>query len=200
MKQNLLVVFLFVTIISLTVDAQRMNRLPRTGTVTGVINRTESDINGLFSVWMKVGGKMYEFTLAKTRIIGGSKSDLQKKGISVRIIYRGLEHSEMDDFYSGEAMTITILNNSPTEPRGPSNTTPPSKDVWEGTYLFVESARRANGLAMRIEHTILIHRRNNRLVADLDADGYQTETSLKCDTKTEGNRIYLYLRGYGENV
>ncbi|HZF38538.1 MAG TPA: hypothetical protein VE715_06930 [Blastocatellia bacterium] len=115
MKQRFLIVILTVTMIPLIANAQHANKPPRSGALTGVINRTESDMNGLYSVWIRVNGKMYEFRIEKARVTGGSKSDLLREGISVRINYRGLEHSEMDDFYTAEAVTITIRNNKPTE-------------------------------------------------------------------------------------
>ncbi len=50
-----------------------------------------------------------------------------------------------------------------------------------------------------VDYSIVIYRRNNKLVADLDAGGWQTSYSLKCDTRTEGNNIRLYLKGFGED-
>jgi hypothetical protein len=111
MKYNVLGVLLIVLMLSLSATAQKGNK-PASGTITGVIQRTESDGNGLWSVWMKVRGTTYELTVANVRVVGGSKSDL-KKGISIRAAYRNLALSEQDYFYYGEARTITIL-----KPRG----------------------------------------------------------------------------------
>lgn len=70
---------------------------------------------------------------------------------------------------------------------------------WEGTYTFEEVAKRGGGNAGDMSYEILIHRDGNKLVADLNVEGWQTSDRLKCETKIEGNKIHLYLRGFGED-
>ncbi|HZD40973.1 MAG TPA: hypothetical protein VE131_09645 [Terriglobales bacterium] len=82
--------------------------LSRTGTVKGIVDRTELDRGKLYSVWCKVGGRMHEFMIDGAKFIGGSNSDLQK-GAAVQIKFKNREHSEMDDFFTANAITIKIL-------------------------------------------------------------------------------------------
>lgn len=67
--------------------------------------------------------------------------------------------------------------------------------TWEGTYTFVEKGgRTAGGTTIVIEHKIRIYRVANHLLADIDANGFQTSVALTCDTSTSGNRINLYYQ------
>lgn len=71
---------------------------------------------------------------------------------------------------------------------------------WTGTYIFQEGGgHTAGGSGMFVEHTIVIYERSGKLIADIDANGYQTSRSLRCSTKTEGNKISLYLQSYRED-
>src|ERR1051325_1968892 len=65
---------------------------------------------------------------------------------------------------------------------------------WEGEYLFAETGGRNTGLM--IEYSIKVYRKGGVLLADVDADGHQTETRLSGDAKVEGNRLTLYFRAY----
>lgn len=69
---------------------------------------------------------------------------------------------------------------------------------WEGTYSFIEGVPRGNGNVGNVSHTITIYRSGNNLVADLEADGWQTLVKLKCTAKVVGNRINLYFKSYGD--
>lgn len=72
--------------------------------------------------------------------------------------------------------------------------------VWEGTYTFQESeGRTAKGTGTFVEHTLRIYRQGNALLADIDANGFQTARSLRCETKTEGNKISFYFQSYRED-
>ena len=86
----------------------QVGSLPASGTVEGLVDRIESDMHGLFSVWLKVHGRIHEFVIGDARIKGGGKTSIEK-GTMVRIEYRNLEHSEMDDSFTANAVTITVL-------------------------------------------------------------------------------------------
>jgi hypothetical protein len=71
---------------------------------------------------------------------------------------------------------------------------------WEGTYRFSEDPGRNAGPGLMIaEHTIVIYKRGDNLIADLDADGYETIRRLRCDAKISGSRITFYFNGYRED-
>lgn len=70
---------------------------------------------------------------------------------------------------------------------------------WEGSYTFEETVRRSQGNAGNVSHEIRIYRESNKLVADLDTEGWQTTSRLKCYARVEGNRVRLYLIGFGED-
>src|SRR2546423_4142481 len=71
---------------------------------------------------------------------------------------------------------------------------------WEGTYIFQEGGGRTQGGAgMTVEHTIRVYRKDDALIADLDAAGFQTSVSLRCSTKVEGEKISLYFDSYRED-
>jgi hypothetical protein len=68
-----------------------------------------------------------------------------------------------------------------------------SRTSWEGSYLFQEGEG-----GQFVEHTIKVYRVGEELVADLDAAGFQTAVSLRCDAKAEGTKLDLYFRSYRE--
>jgi hypothetical protein len=71
---------------------------------------------------------------------------------------------------------------------------------WEGTYSFSEDpGQNAGPGPMIAEHTITIYKRGDMLIADIDADGYQTIRRLRCDAKISGNRISFYFNSYRED-
>jgi hypothetical protein len=75
-----------------------------------------------------------------------------------------------------------------------------NKSVWVGTYTFEESGgRTASGAGMFVRHVIKVYRREGELVADIDADGYQTSSHLRCDARIEGNKISFYFDRYRED-
>jgi hypothetical protein len=76
----------------------------------------------------------------------------------------------------------------------------PTEDAsWEGTYGFSEDpGRNAGHGPMIAEHTIVIRKSGDRLIADIDADGYQTIRRLRCDAKISGNRISFYFHSFRE--
>jgi hypothetical protein len=74
-----------------------------------------------------------------------------------------------------------------------SNRTP-DYSTWEGTYKFTENGGRAGGSSIIVEHKIRIYREGERLLADIDADGYQTAVALTCQTSSSGNRIELFYK------
>jgi hypothetical protein len=74
-----------------------------------------------------------------------------------------------------------------------------SDNVWEGTYYFVETFKRGGGNVGRMAYEIRIYRQGNRLLADLDVDGWQTTQRLRSYARREGNRVHLYLTEFGED-
>ena len=67
--------------------------------------------------------------------------------------------------------------------------------TWDGTYTFVEKGGRTAGATpIVVEHKIKTYRVANHLLADIDADGFQTSVALTCDTSVSGNRINLYYQ------
>jgi hypothetical protein len=71
----------------------------------------------------------------------------------------------------------------------------PDNSSWEGTYSFLEKGgRTAGATSIAVEHKIRMYRIANHLLADIDADGFQTSVALTCDTSVSGNRISLYYQ------
>jgi hypothetical protein len=68
-----------------------------------------------------------------------------------------------------------------------------SRSSWEGSYLFQEGEG-----GHFVEHKIKVYRLGGELVADLDAAGFQTAVSLRCDAKIQGAKLNLYFRSYRE--
>ena len=77
--------------------------------------------------------------------------------------------------------------------------TQPEQSTWEGTYTFREGSGRAAGAGTLVEHTVVIYRQGDELIADIDANGFQTSRSLRCATKMEGDRLSLYFQRYRED-
>jgi hypothetical protein len=73
------------------------------------------------------------------------------------------------------------------------------QSAWEGIYTFQESGgRTTGGTGEFVEHTLVIHRQGDGLIADIDANGFQTSRSLRCRAKTEGDKLSLYFLSYRE--
>lgn len=68
-----------------------------------------------------------------------------------------------------------------------------ARSPWEGSYLFQEGEG-----GQFVEHTIKVYRLKGELVADIDAGGFQTAVSLRCDARVEGAKLNLYFRSYRE--
>jgi hypothetical protein len=102
------ILLVFLSILMLTVPAAQASSLSPSGVVEGVIIQTRSDVAGLFSIWLKDDDKMHEFMVKDARIVGGDQSTLVP-GVTVRIQYSHLEPSEMDDFFTADAVTVTVL-------------------------------------------------------------------------------------------
>jgi hypothetical protein len=69
---------------------------------------------------------------------------------------------------------------------------------WEGSYEFAEGGGRSGGMALIVTHTLSVRKRGDSLVCDLDADGYQTSTSLRCAAREERGRLNIYFDAYRE--
>jgi len=84
---------------------------------------------------------------------------------------------------TGPAAKPTVGSQAEGEVRSP----------WEGSYLFQEGEG-----GHFVEHTLKVYRLGGELVADLDAAGFQTAVSLRCDAKVQGAKVNLYFRSYRE--
>ena len=69
-----------------------------------------------------------------------------------------------------------------------------NKPAWEGQYTFTETGNRNSGEVL--DYVITVRQRKGSFVADVDIDGFQTSTRLRCAARAAGNRLSLYLTGY----
>lgn len=100
----------------------------------------------------------------------------------------------------GVANTYRNKETQDPTPRSSSHKLPTGAPSWNGTYSFVEDPGPNAGSGPIIaEHTIVIYNRGERLIADIDADGYQTTRRLRCDTMIAGNRITLHFNSSRED-
>jgi hypothetical protein len=73
------------------------------------------------------------------------------------------------------------------------------QEGWAGTYEFDEGGgHTAGSTGMIVTHKLAIYKRGDALLCDLDADGYQTSVSLRCDAREEGGKLNLYFDSYRE--
>jgi hypothetical protein len=75
---------------------------------------------------------------------------------------------------------------------------PADQSGWEGSYEFSEGGGSAGGMAMIVTHTLSVRKQGDSLVCDLNADGYQTSTSLSCIAREEGGKLNIYFDSYRE--
>ena len=101
-----LVLALFLSPLATSQSSQQ--RMAQEGTATGTIERVDSDANGLFSIWLKVKGRMHEFMIKGAKFENGSESDLTA-GKRIQVTFKNRAHSEMDDFYTANATVISLL-------------------------------------------------------------------------------------------
>jgi len=72
-----------------------------------------------------------------------------------------------------------------------------ASNEWKGKYEYEASlGRTVPGTGVVIGYTIEISASNARLGATIHAEGYQTDETLRCDTKTQGSRIDLLFNSY----
>lgn len=107
-KQNLVVLVLALCLASPAISQTSLEKIAEQGTAEGIIERVESDVSGLFSIWCKVEGRMHEFIVRGARFENGLASSLAA-GKRIRVEFKNREHSEMDDFYTANATTIVLL-------------------------------------------------------------------------------------------
>lgn len=68
---------------------------------------------------------------------------------------------------------------------------------WKGKFEYeAYLGRTVGGTGIVINYTIEIQSANASLGAVIKADGYMTNDEIRCDTKTEGNRIKLFFNSY----
>jgi hypothetical protein len=84
---------------------------PRSGAVIGAIEEVESGSTGVGTIWLRHDGIRVAFSLKHARIVNGQKSQLSA-GVRVKVRYKGLELSEMDLYYTAEAIVVDILNSN----------------------------------------------------------------------------------------
>jgi hypothetical protein len=77
----------------------------------------------------------------------------------------------------------------PAQPSGQSG-------GWQGDYAFAEVGGKDTGMV--IQYSLKIYRANKKLLADIDADGFQTQLRITCSSKIAGNRIHIYFKNYRE--
>ena len=72
-----------------------------------------------------------------------------------------------------------------------------ARDGWAGTYEYTANlGRTAGGTVMLVTYTVEVTSGNARLGGVVEASGYMTDSRLRCDTRTEGNRLNLYFHSY----
>jgi hypothetical protein len=69
---------------------------------------------------------------------------------------------------------------------------------WEGTYEFSEGGGHSTGAALIVTHTLVIRKHDDALDCDLDAEGFQTSVSLRCDARGENGKLNIYFNSYRE--
>lgn len=74
----------------------------------------------------------------------------------------------------------------------------PALNTWEGHYIFQEGRGSVNDAGTFVEHIIVIYRQGDELIADIDANGFQTSRSLRCSTVAKGDQLNLYFQNYRE--
>jgi hypothetical protein len=83
--------------------------------------------------------------------------------------------------------------------QAPSSNNKSNQSTWEGTYTFQEGGGRTAGSTGEfVGHTVVIYHQDDGLLADIDANGFQTSRSLRCSAKTNGEKISLYFLNYRE--
>ena len=108
LKQGVIAFILTLFLAPLASAQTSQERIAEQGTAEGIIERVETDANGLFSIWCKVEGRMHEFMVSGARLKNGSEAELAA-GRRIKVEFKNREHSEMDDFYTANATTIVLL-------------------------------------------------------------------------------------------
>jgi hypothetical protein len=62
---------------------------------------------------------------------------------------------------------------------------------WRGVYTFGEVGAKNSGMV--IDYSLTIYQKDGALVADLDADGFQTLTRVSCSVKATDNKIQIFF-------
>lgn len=102
--------FVGVLLISCVVSSSLMAQevLSSAGTMSGVIERTESDKDGIYAIFLMDGKAMQFVVVEGSKILEGTRADL-KKGQKVQIKFRDRVLSEMDYFFTSKAESIILL-------------------------------------------------------------------------------------------
>ncbi len=67
-----------------------------------------------------------------------------------------------------------------------------SADSWAGRYEREASlGRTLGGIAVFVNYVITVSSGNSELAAVIKAAGYQTDDEIRCDTRTQGDRVNL---------
>ena len=71
------------------------------------------------------------------------------------------------------------------------------RDEWAGTYEYTASlGRTAGGTGIVVTYTIEVTPGNSEPGAVVEASGYMTDDKLRCETRTQGNRIDFHFHSY----
>ena len=73
----------------------------------------------------------------------------------------------------------------------------PKTNDWQGLYTFGEVGGKNTGMV--IDYSLNIYQKDGVLVAEIDADGFQTQMRISCTVKTLGNKIQLFFNRYRES-
>jgi hypothetical protein len=92
-------------------------------------------------------------------------------------------------------LLVLILLAPVTAARKPEKRQPASPaSRWYGQYSFEELGGKNTGMV--IGYSLKIYRAGDLTLADIDADGFQTQKRITCSTRVEGRRIHIYFRNY----
>jgi hypothetical protein len=116
MKHTLILLLSLLLSFPVASYAQRASSKPnlRSGTIVGVIQRTDSYNGRIQSIIVKTDNYVFDLDVlaAPAVVIGG---DISRPGTRVSVTYRRLDKSEMDaNYYTGTAVKIEVLTSGNT--------------------------------------------------------------------------------------
>lgn len=147
MKQLTMILALAMFLAVPAANGQKAAR-PRagSGTVTGIVDRPEKSEGRIEYLWVKANGFTYFFNIARAKLVGGNLSTVAAAGTRLIITYQKLAHSEMDDFYTGDAVAVTVQGSGAKQPSSVQ-----SAKTALATYLASDSGSGAGNFDLKIE-------------------------------------------------